>query len=151
MRKCYPLCTVGVRDVESFPAEGRPHAKAQRRQISYYFRNCKQFNMNKRKCVYMEKGKRRQWLGLRQVSLGTQVSWAIIWRLIYAMLERFLLWKHRVALRGEKNVRDVWQITLSCNGGDLQEKGKTGGRKDYCQNIEVIQIIKTGGGNSGGR
>lgn len=28
-----------------------------------YLRDCKKVNMNKRKCVYMEKGKRRQWLG----------------------------------------------------------------------------------------
>lgn len=51
------------------------------------------FSMNRRKCVYMEKGKRRQWLGSRQMSLGTWVSWAIIWRLIFITL-RFLLCEH---------------------------------------------------------
>lgn len=129
MKRCYPLAQ-WKENKEMFPLERTSHAKAQRRQKCWLLEQLTRSSIWIKDSIYMweKKTENNGWDWKRGVSGG-----GLAGRLFSIMLKRldFILPALGASEKGEQ-VRVVWMITLSCSRNYFQERGTTGGRKNYC-------------------
>lgn len=127
MRKGIPCALWGRGMWKVFPAARRLRAEAQLLMVQY-----------KQKEVRIHgKGKEKTMVGIETDEFGDVGQLGHNLEVNFYHVKIFTV-RARGSLRGANEVRGVWQITLHCSGDNSQEKGKTGGRKDY-QKFGVIR------------